>query len=125
MRILLLLSALALFACGEDHGPNMRPGENCKGCHNNFSLAGTVFPSAQAQASEGLAGVTVTVVDSAHKTLSLTTNSVGNFYSEDALTWPASITLALGTRTANMPSAPSGACASCHTASGQGRVYLP
>jgi cytochrome c553 len=31
----------------------------------------------------------------------------------------------LGTRTANMPSAPSGACASCHNTAGQGRVYLP
>jgi hypothetical protein len=125
MRTLLLLSALALFACGEDHGPNMRPGEDCKGCHNNFSLAGTVFSSAQAQASEGVSGVTVTVVDSTQNTITMTTNSVGNFYTGAAVTWPASITLALGTRTANMPSAPSGACASCHTASVQGRVYLP
>ena len=103
----------------------MRPGENCKGCHGSFSIAGTVFPSAQAQASEGLAGVTVTVVDSAQKTLTLTSNSVGNFFSEDALTWPADITLTLGSRTASMQGADSGACASCHTSSGQNRVYLP
>ena len=125
MRTLLLLSALTLLACGEDHGPNMRPGENCKSCHGNFTIAGTVFPSAQAQASEGISGVTVTVVDSAQNTLTMTSNSAGNFFTGDSVTWPASITLTLGTRTANMPSAPSGACASCHTTAGQGRVYLP
>jgi|WetSurMetagenome_2_1015567.scaffolds.fasta_scaffold1319744_1 hypothetical protein len=127
MRALLLLSVLSLVACGNSsgEGPTMRPGENCKGCHGSFSIAGTVFPSAQAQASEGLAGVTVTVVDSAQKTLTLTSNSVGNFFSEDALTWPADITLTLGSRTASMQGAASGACAGCHTSSSQNRVYLP
>jgi hypothetical protein len=125
MRALLVLSVLSLVACREDEGPNMRPGENCKGCHDNFTIAGTVFPSAQAQASEGIAGVTVTVVDSASKTIALTSNDVGNFYTGDSVTWPASITLTLGARTANMPNAQNGACASCHTTSAQGRVYLP
>jgi hypothetical protein len=119
------LATLALSACGEDHGPNMRPGEDCKSCHGNFSIAGTVFPSAQAQASEGLSGVTVTVVDSTQKTITMTSNGVGNFYSGDAVTWPAVITLSLGSRTATMPNGSSGACASCHTTSGQGRVFLP
>ena len=71
--------------------------------------------------------MTVTVVDSVQKTVSMTSNSVGNFYSEESVTWPATITLTLGTRTAGMQNGQSGACASCHNTSstGQGRVYLP
>ena len=125
MRTLLLLSLVSLVGCGDGNGPTMRPGENCKGCHSGFTVAGTVFPSAQAQASEGVEGVTVSIADSTPKTLTLTSNSVGNFYSETAVSWPATITLSLGIRTATMPNAPDGACASCHTTSGQGRVYLP
>jgi len=120
------VALLALVAC-DANGPTMKPGENCKGCHDNFSVAGTVYPSAQAQASEGLSGVTVAVVDSAQKTVTMTSNSVGNFYSQESVTWPATITLTLGTRTASMQNGQSGACATCHntSATGQGRVYLP
>jgi hypothetical protein len=123
MRTLMLLSLLTLSAC-DANGPTMRPGENCKGCHD-FTLAGTVFPSTQAQGSDGIDGVTVTVVDANQKTLTLTSNSAGNFYTKNAVAWPAAITLSLGSRTATMPAAPNGACATCHTTSGQGRVFLP
>jgi hypothetical protein len=124
MRTLLWFAVFALVGC-EEGGPTMKPGEDCKGCHHDFTVAGTVYPTAQAQANEGLAGVTVTVVDSAQASLVLTSNEVGNFYSKAAVAWPATITLALGTRTATMPGASSGACASCHSSAAQGRVYLP
>jgi hypothetical protein len=124
MRALLLLVLAGVAAC-DANGPTMKPGENCQSCHHDFTVAGTVFPDAQAQAGQGLSGVTVTVVDADQKTLVLTSNSAGNFYSTQAVAWPAAITLSLGDRTATMGSASGGACASCHTTSGQGRVYLP
>lgn len=113
-----------VFAACDSNGPTMRPGENCLGCHK-FTAAGTVFSSAQAGASEGVNGVTVTLVDSNQKTVTMTSNSAGNFYTNDSISWPANITLALGSRTASMVGASVGACASCHSTSGQGRVYLP
>lgn len=102
----------------------MRPGENCIGCHT-FSAAGTVFPSEQSAAKEGIGGVTVTIVDASQKTVRLNTNSAGNFYTNDAIAWPANITLTLGSRTASMDSAPHGACATCHGTDVPGRVSLP
>ena len=127
MRGVFLVFVLGLAAC-DSNGPTMRPGENCNGCHGNFSAAGTVFPSDQAGAGEGINGVTVSLVDSNQKTVTLTSNSAGNFYASQAVAWPADITLTLGTRTAVMPKAPNGACATCHTTStstsGQGRVFL-
>ena len=125
MRTLLLMSMICLVACGEEDGPTMRPGENCKGCHGELTLAGTVFPSAQAEANEGIAGVTVSVLDSAQNTLTLTSNSAGNFYTDKPITWPANMTLTLGTRRATMSGAPSGDCATCHTIGVQGLIYLP
>jgi len=123
--LLILLAVCVLLGCGDEGGPTMRPGEDCNSCHSEFTVAGTVFPSAQAQAGEGIAGVTVSIVDSAQKTLTLTSNSAGNFYSEAPVSWPADISLSLGTRTATMGGASAGACASCHSTLGQGRVFLP
>jgi hypothetical protein len=123
MRFVFLSSLLLLVAC-DSTGPTMRPGENCKSCHG-FTAAGTVFPSAQAASSEGINGATVTIVDSNQKSVTMTSNSAGNFYTNDAIVWPATITLTLGSRSATMPDAHDGACASCHTTSGQGRIFLP
>jgi hypothetical protein len=122
MRVALLVSMLFLSAC-EANGPTMRPGENCKSCHD-FSAAGTVFPGSQSGSGEGVSGVTVSLVDSTQKTVTMTSNSAGNFYTNQPVAWPATVTLALGNRAATMPNAPSGACATCHTTSGQGRVFL-
>lgn len=127
MRMPCLALLVVLVACGEDdEGPTMRPGEDCKACHG-FSAAGTVFPSPRAGAREGIDGVTITVVDADQRTVTMTSNSAGNFYTERAIKWPADITLSLGGRTASMAAAPSGACASCHTtdSGAEGRVALP
>jgi hypothetical protein len=123
MRFVLLSSLLLLVAC-DPNGPTMRPGENCKSCHG-FTASAPVFPTVQAASSEGINGATVTIVDSNQKSVTMTSNSAGNFYTDDSIAWPATITLTLGSRSATMPAAPNGACASCHTTSGQGRVFLP
>ena len=69
-------AVLSLTACGSnegDEGPNMRPGQDCLGCHSGFAAAGTVR---RAAGVSGLA-VSINVGGSARTT---TTNSVGNFY---------------------------------------------
>jgi hypothetical protein len=52
-------------------GPTMRPGDNCLRCHNPlgqaarrpWSAAGTVFPTLDAERTEGVPGVTVSIED--------------------------------------------------------------
>ena len=102
----------------------MDPGLDCIACHKNFSVGGTVYPTDTSPLDEGLAGVTVTIVDSAEMTLTLTTNRGGNFYSKAPIVWPADITFTLGTRTARMLAANSGACNTCHTTNRQSLMYL-
>jgi hypothetical protein len=88
-------------------------------------MGGTVYPDQRSAANEGLEGVTVTIVDSAQQTLTMTSNKVGNFFIKTPIVWPADVTFTLGARSSNMIGAPSGACGSCHTAKLQGYVYLP
>lgn len=107
---------------GEDggSGPEMRPGENCKSCHD-FSAAGTVFGAKDASASEGLKGATITLKDAAGVVATLTSNGTGNFYTSKSLKFPltASITQNGATKSMAEP-VTSGGCASCHSASPSG-----
>jgi len=102
----------------------MDPGLDCLACHQTFSVGGTVYPSDSSPLDQGLAGVTVTILDSAQVTLTLTSNQGGNFYSKAPIVWPADITFTLGTRTAKMLAATSGACNTCHTTNRQSLMYL-
>jgi hypothetical protein len=108
---------------GGGEGPTMRPGDNCLGCHSNFSAAGTVFGADGA----GAAGLTVTLTDSASTQASTTTNSAGNFYFEQNLSEPFQVSITDGTNTAEMPDAPNGGCNSCHEAGGSasGHIVFP
>jgi hypothetical protein len=70
---------------GVPHGPLHRPGQPCTLCHsasggNNpeFSLAGTVYKSADS--NEPLVGAVVQVIDKDGAQRYLTTNAVGTFY---------------------------------------------
>ncbi len=109
----------------------MRPGDDCMQCHDSggepaFSVAGTVFTSATASSTDGMSDATVVITDSAGMTVRLTTNSVGNFYSSAALTFPirASIERAGGTTTM-AEQVSTGSCASCHESAGSpGRVFV-
>lgn len=65
-------------------GPLMLPGEDCVSCHDGaqavrWTVAGTWGASA---------GSTITLTDAAGRTVSLTTNQVGNFYTSEPLAFP-------------------------------------
>ncbi|MEI8030110.1 MAG: hypothetical protein WCH35_10075 [Comamonadaceae bacterium] len=132
--LFLMLVALLLSACGGGDEGNalMRPGEDClaAGCHSagsehQFTLAGTVFPSATAVASAGLANVTVVVQDAVGNVTTLTTNAAGNFFTNAGLALPlASVYLVRNGQRTDMGGAPRGACASCHIlGSSRGAVF--
>lgn len=119
-------------------GPMMRPGQNCLRCHSVggvagnkvFSVGGTVFPTGDADACEGVSGVTVRVTDKNGKKVSLVTNSVGNFWSLEPLEAPLSMEAERDGRVLTMPvTAPTGGCALCHSwpdnVSASGRIRAP
>ena len=99
-------------------GPSMRPGENCEGCHS-FSVAGTVFSGDHASSEQGIGAVTINITDKNGKSLSLTSNSAGNFYTNSSMTPPLTVELVSGSTTRKMTgTATTGACAACHTSAG-------
>lgn len=136
LLLTLPLVAALLSACGggdDDGNALMKPGQDClaAGCHSpgsqrQFSVAGTVFPSAGSAASAGLAGVSVVVKDANGTEATLTTNAAGNFFSAAAMAFPlASVYLVRNGKRSNMGGAPQGACASCHQLGGNlGAVYV-
>ena len=114
----LLVATLTACGGGEDgEGGShalMAPGENCmrSGCHGNFTVAGTVFPSAASAASAGLANVSVVITDANNAQTTLTSNAAGNFYTSQSMALPLQSVYVLrnGTRT-DMSGTPTGACA--------------
>lgn len=138
MRTLLLLTVIGMgtWDCGiSTDNPVMRPGENCLRCHSgdraqSWTVAGTLFQSPTAAASDGLEGASVYVTDANGKGLTLRTNSAGNFYTAEDLAFPLHIVVQKGTtQVGMMQAAPNGACNSCHGDPPQngapGRIYLP
>ena len=124
-----------LAAC--DTGPLMTPGQDCQqsGCHGPdqgrraFSLSGTVFPQIGSVAESGSSNVTIIVTDAQGKTTNLTSNAAGNFYTDDALTFPVFVAVQAGTTVRHMePSLTYGGCNQCHdippTGSAGGRVFV-
>lgn len=148
-RLLAVACFTTLAACGEAAdsydttapGPLMRPGWNCQasGCHfpdgrsppPDWSAGGTVFPRFDAEANQGVAGVTVVLRDALDKEVRLVTNSAGNFYTAEPLQGPIDVTLERGGRTIKMPTpAPAGSCNFCHARPAipdgpAGRIYAP
>lgn len=66
-------------------GPDHRPGQPCNTCHGGngpgspeFSVAGTVYTTPDA--TEAAQGVRITITASDGSTITLVSNSVGNFY---------------------------------------------
>jgi hypothetical protein len=94
-------------------GPLMAPGQDCLACHDGaqavrWTAAGTWGSTA---------GRVITLVDAAGRTVSLTTNSVGNFYTSQALTFP--LTARAGGE--QMPAPVTyGGCNRCHGGGGGG-----
>jgi hypothetical protein len=103
-------------------------GQDCmQGCHNHgFTLSGTLYGAAGTTA---LAGGTITVTDSAGKTLNLVTAQNGNFYTSQAIAFP--ITVYASACPTSMPMTASiangnGGCnkSGCHANGAQGHIHL-
>lgn len=133
--VLAVISSLG--ACVPDNGPAMRPGEDCLACHSNstslggalpggerahhaspaWSVAGTVFTSGNSTA--GYEGAEVQITDANGWSFSLRSNEAGNFYSAESPTFPLHVCInANGTTSCQQSALTSGACNSCHSASG-------
>jgi len=144
-------AALLAAACGSDaavdtavspseiRGPTMRPGENCLRCHSptggvgapTWTAGGTIYPRRDADQGEGVEGVNVTITDADGKTVTLVTNEVGNFFTDEPLTKPYRVAIEYEGRTKQMPrEAPAGSCNACHSwpdrsGGAPGRIYVP
>jgi hypothetical protein len=122
--------------------PSMQPGVACINCHNSsggeaprFTIAGTLYPTAhEPNQCNGVNGTTdgakVVITDANQKVITLTANSVGNFYYTGTVATPfhAKITDMNGERDM-VAGQTSGDCNSCHnqngTMSAPGRIILP
>lgn len=118
---------------------NMLPGRICGNCHRQggqadhhiWTVSGTVYGSPSASCNTGgLAGVKVEILRmNGSVQATLTTNSVGNFFTDQPIEFPLRVRLSKDGKTAEMLSPQrSGSCASCHQNPGlsgaPGRVYL-
>jgi hypothetical protein len=126
---------------GNDGSGNMNPGQACIDCHKRsggeapgFSIAGTVYPTAHepdlCYGANSSSGAQVVITGADGRTLTLTPNTAGNFYSQTAVALPfsAKVVTTAGTR-AMVAAQTSGDCNSCHTQAGAnmapGRIMLP
>jgi hypothetical protein len=105
-------------------GPTHRPGQPCLLCHDGalgdpveFSVAGTVFETADDE--QAAVGAHVTLTDATGTIKNQTTNAAGNFYIEAQNwrpTYPLQVSVAFDSLTVDMKTniGRDGACASCH-----------
>lgn len=117
-------------SCGGEGG-TMLPGANCLACHTSgggeapkFTAAGTVFTDIDGSGKSSNA--TVYLTDANGQSVTLSTNSAGNFYTTKSLTFPLTAEVDKGGFTMAMGSEIStGACNSCHQCGGQagGKLY--
>ena len=102
---------------GIPQGPNHRAGQPCLACHDEFSVAGTVYAVRGESTPAVLADVLLTDVNG--KTATATTNAVGNFFipvSSWAPTYPLHARVSYEGVSAEMTAiiGRDGSCASCH-----------
>ena len=114
-------------------GDRMFPGSDCLACHATggaatslFSAAGTVFENRDCPV--GVQGAVIELEDAAGVRIQLVTNEVGNFYSEEALVPPFTVSMQVGGRVFSMLSkAPVGSCntSGCHSEAGGRGLLTP
>lgn len=126
---------------GNEGSGSMNPGKACISCHQSsggeapaFSLAGTLYPTAHepdlCNGFNGTGGAQVVVTGADGKTVTLTPNSAGNFYSSTSVKVPYQAKVVYKGQTRAMVETQStGDCNSCHTQNGMngapGRILLP
>ena len=143
-----LLVMLFAAGCGEEDpdacydttpGEHMRVGENCLSCHQpgfgdeapTWTAAGTVFESADAHLCDGVEGAVVVLQGADGEEVRLTTNEVGNFWTDEELVEEGYAYMEYQGRTMTMgrtlPKVP--ACNACHSipsvGDAPGRLYVP
>ena len=102
-------------------------GANCATCHTGngaplWTVAGTLYTAGGTAA----VGATITVVDANNKTISIVTAQNGNFWTTESVKAPLKVKASRCPSTASMTANATGACNSCHAASGSpGRIKLP
>lgn len=126
---------------GNDESPYMNPGQACVACHAmdrrapQHTAAGTAyFLDHEANNCNGYTGAApagpsgtavVELVDATGRTVRMTVNAAGNFYTRNALTFPLRVARVLGPTglVAEMGSpVPHGDCNACHTQEGTNTV---
>lgn len=115
-------------------GPTMEPGLNCAECHGGtLSIDGTVYKTGhEPDGCDGVnvTGLTVVITDSTNDKITLTPNSVGNFYYLPSINPPITATVTYNGKTTAMTTPQMVTdCNSCHTEEGAngapGRIVLP
>jgi len=87
-----------------------------------MTIAGTVYSAATG--GSGVSGATVTVTPASGSPIKMVTGSTGNFYSNTAITFPATVQVSKCPDTATMPTTiTSSDCNSCHDSTT--RIHLP
>jgi len=135
-----LCATKAVWSHGNSESPMMHPGWACIDCHSNgegprYTIAGTVFPKYNelddCNGSNGASGgLSVVITDKNGASFSLAVNSVGNFYTRQAIAMPftAKVMSATGEIAMNTPQS-IGDCNSCHAQTGNsgapGRIVAP
>ena len=117
---------------GEDDEGNHNAGRNCltSGCHSgsgekHFSIGGTIY--ADTDGADARVGAKIKVIDTNGSTVTLTSNQIGNFYTEKSMKAPFTITASYQGREVKMPSETSGGGCNadgCHIAGSAGRVFI-
>jgi hypothetical protein len=135
---------------GTDGSGSMQPGVACINCHTStggegprFTIAGTLYPTAhEPDQCNGVNGTTdgaqVVITDANNQTITVTPNSVGNFYYTGAVATPFTAKVTYMGRERDMVTPQtSGDCNGCHTQNGTtttttsgaaaapGRIILP
>lgn len=109
----------------------MNAGRACLSCHGKsnpsggvpLKIAGTVYSAATG--GSGVSGATVTVTPASGSPIKIVTGSSGNFYSNAAITFPATVEVSKCPDVVTMPvTITSGDCNSCH-GSTTARIHLP
>jgi hypothetical protein len=109
-------------------------GTDCmNSCHNHgFTLAGTLYSSANG--GSAISGASITVKDAAGHTFDIVSQLDGNFYTSNSVQFPVTvyasecqISQTSEVMTDPVTSTQRGGCnaTGCHTTSAQGRIHLP
>ena len=127
---------------GTNGSSSMEPGQACIACHSKggdgprYVIAGTLYPTGHEPdncngVNGSTSGAKVIIADSKGTSVSLTPNSVGNFYSSTTLSPPykAKVVNSAGLERVMSATLTTGDCKSCHTQNGAngapGRITLP